>query len=328
MPEDDVISISSGRSDHDEYSQRRAILEPAISQVIDALGGYEKGIYRLGDEAYECLKDLKKYWRKDDTDDERTVARIFWSKRVLPNDLVPMLLETAGHGHVEDKRAIACIDLATAMTWPIDLAEELKELDDQMDRGTDYTQLLQSHLYYKAAMLRPKVLQAVFNVMLPCLSKDRKERSERDMQIINVVLHLVRNLAFIKDPPANIHTSSDQMQFSSLQSKLIRTLSDAGFLDLLSVIASNSVTDAMFNRWNTLVLEIVYLLFRGVKPDSLVSNQVQVGVSATISAGSSLILSSKQRGIFEHYYQLRVGGVATLPVMRLRDIPALAPQSR
>jgi replication fork protection complex subunit Tof1/Swi1 len=40
--------------------------------------------------------------------DERTVARIFWETRVLANDLVNILLETAGKGAVEDKRAIAC----------------------------------------------------------------------------------------------------------------------------------------------------------------------------------------------------------------------------
>ena len=222
---------------------------------------------------YGCLKDLKKFWRKDDTDDERTVARILWACRVLPNDLVPIILETAGKGHVEDKRAIACADLITAMTWPIDLAEELKELDEELDRGTDYTLLLQSHLHYKAALLRPGVFQALFSITLPCLSRSPKARTERDVQIVNVVLHLVRNLAFIKDLPANVHLSADQAEFASLQSKLIRTLSESHFLDLLLTIASSVATDAMFNAWNALVLEIFYLLFRGVKPSKLVSEQ-------------------------------------------------------
>ena len=89
---------------------------------------------------HRCLKDFKKLWRKDDTDDERTVARIFWETRVLPNDLIP-LMATAGKGLVEDKRAIVCADLMTAMTQPIDMAEELKELDEELDKETDYTQL-------------------------------------------------------------------------------------------------------------------------------------------------------------------------------------------
>ena len=143
MDRDDAMSVASddGRQEEDN---RRAILAPAIHNVVNALGGMEGDTYVLGDECYGCLKDLKKFWRKDATDDERTVARIFWEQRVLPNDLIPILLETAGKGRVTDKCAIACADIITAMTWPIDLAAELKELDEEFDKTTDYTQLLQT----------------------------------------------------------------------------------------------------------------------------------------------------------------------------------------
>lgn len=68
----------------------------------------------MGDSCLGCLRDLKKFWRKDDMDDERTVARIFWETRVLSNDLVPILLETAGKGAVTDKRALACGESGTS----------------------------------------------------------------------------------------------------------------------------------------------------------------------------------------------------------------------
>jgi replication fork protection complex subunit Tof1/Swi1 len=278
MSDDDAISIFSNESENYDRVDRRAILGPAIQSVVDALGGFEGGVYRFGDECHSCLKDLKKLWRKDDTDDERTVARIFWDTRVLSNDLIPILLETAGKGHVEDKRAIACADLMTAMTWPIDLAEELKELDEEFDRGTDYTQLLLSHLQYKASLLQPNVLKALFGIILPCLGKDSKERKERDIQITSVVLYLVRNLAFIKDLPPNIHLSSDHAEFSSLQSKLIRTLSETYITDFLLTVASNAGSDPLFNKWNTLALEIFYLLFRGIKPSTLVIDQAKVSM--------------------------------------------------
>ncbi|OBZ77008.1 Topoisomerase 1-associated factor 1 [Grifola frondosa] len=274
MDREDIILVSSGESENEEYVDRRAVFEPAIRSVVDALGGVEGGAYRLGDECYGCLKDLKKYWRKDDTDDERTVARIFYETRLLPNDLVPILLETAGKGLVEDKRAVACADLMTAMTWPIDMAEELKELDEEFDKGTDYTQLLFSHLNYKAALLKPGVMQALFAIMLPCLAKTAKERKERDVQIINVVLYLIRNLAFIKDLPSNTYLSADQVEYSSLQSRLIKVLSETHTLDLLLTIASNA-SDALFNGWNALVLEIFYLLFRGIKSASLAMDQAK-----------------------------------------------------
>lgn len=269
------MSDNDNDDDDGRATDRKSILAPPINDVVAALGGFEGDTYILGDECYGCLKDLKKFWRKDDTDDERTIARIFWAARVLPNDLVPILLETAGKGAVADKCAIACADIVTAMTWPIDLAEELKELDEELDKGTDYTALLRSHLHYKAALLRPGVIQALFGILLPCIAKDKKERKERDGQIINVILHLFRNLAFIKDRQSNINASNDQAEMSSLQSKLIKTYSEAHVFDLLVTIASNS-KDPFFNQWNTLVLETFYLLFRGVLPATLSIDQTKV----------------------------------------------------
>ena len=60
--------------------------------------------------------------------------------------------------------------LMTAMTWPIDLAEELKELDEELDSGSDYTQLLQSHLHYKMALLKPDVIKVLFGIVLSPLA--------------------------------------------------------------------------------------------------------------------------------------------------------------
>jgi replication fork protection complex subunit Tof1/Swi1 len=278
MSVEDAISISSDDSNgENQQTSRRALFEPAVRRVVDALGGPEGGVYRLGDQVLGCLKDLKKLWRKDDTDDERTIARIFWDVRVLPNDLVPILLATAGKGLVEDSRAIVCADLMTAMTWPIDLAEELKELDEELDKGTDYTQLTLSHLNYKAALLRPGVIQALLGIVLPPLAKSPKERKERDGQIVNVVLHLVRNLAFIKDVPANSLLSADNVEYSTLQTRLVCALSETHMLPLLLTITTNASGDSLLAGWNTLVLEIFYLLFRGVKPPSLAIDQKKVG---------------------------------------------------
>jgi replication fork protection complex subunit Tof1/Swi1 len=162
------------------------------------------------------------------------------------------------------------------MTWPIDMAEELKELDEELDKGTDYTQLLMSHLHYKAALLKPGVMQALLGIVLPPLSKRPKERIPRDGQIIRVILHLVRNLAFIKDLPPNMHLSADQAEYSSLQTRLIKALSETRVFELLLTIAANTSNDPLFDSCNTLVLEIFYLLFRGVKPSSLASEQVKV----------------------------------------------------
>src|ERR1700745_1921682 len=68
-------------------------------------------------------------------------------------------------------------DLITAMTWPIDLAEELRELEDEIDESDhppDYTLLIQAQRSYKASLLTPGVLKALFDIMIPPLAKEKK----------------------------------------------------------------------------------------------------------------------------------------------------------
>ena len=43
-------------------------------------------------------------------------------------------------------------------------------------------------------------------------------------------------------------------------------------MDLFLTIASNA-EEPSFNPWNAIVLEIIYLLFRGAKPETLVRDQ-------------------------------------------------------
>jgi replication fork protection complex subunit Tof1/Swi1 len=233
--------IEEGRDGTD-----RQLLSNAIQTVVNALGGVVDGDYVLGDSCLGCLKDLKKIWRLDDHDDDRTVARVLWETGVFVNDLVPILLQAEG------KVGLACADIMTAMTWPIDLTEELKELEEveELER-TDYTVLLNSHAAYKRALVNnPKAFDALLNILLPSLAKTGKEKQPRDNQIISLVLHLLRNLAFIK---------SDQSEY-------ITTLSSSHFLDLLLTLGSNAFH-------NNLLLDFFHLLFRGIPLSSLSSAQ-------------------------------------------------------
>ena len=258
-----------------DFYDSRVILEPVITRIIDALGGVEEGEYRMGEQAGACLKDLKKLWRRDDVDDDRTIARIFWERRLLQNDLIPILLvATTISG--DDKRAIACVDLMTAMTWPIDLAEELKELDEEEDKNADFTHLLESHLRYKASLVTKDVMNALFAIVIPPLSKAPSQRTDRDFQLVSIVLYLIRNLAFVKDLRQSANLSANQLEFTSLQSRLIRELSAANFIEFIVTIAANSEDDPWLTGWNTIALEILYLLYRGIDPVSLAAKQENV----------------------------------------------------
>jgi replication fork protection complex subunit Tof1/Swi1 len=95
-------------------------------------------VYRPGDSALGVMRDLKKLWRKDDTDDERTVFRCF-AKSGLCSELIALLEECTGRGQSGRKIALAAADLLAALTWPIDVQQELKDMmDDTEAVVTDY----------------------------------------------------------------------------------------------------------------------------------------------------------------------------------------------
>jgi replication fork protection complex subunit Tof1/Swi1 len=97
------------------------------------------------------MRDLKRLWRKDDTDDERTVFRCF-AKAGLCTELVSLLDECTGRGQSGRKMALAAADLLAALTWPIDVQQELKDmLEDAETVVTDYASLRRSQVEYKVS---------------------------------------------------------------------------------------------------------------------------------------------------------------------------------
>lgn len=62
------------------------------------------------------------------------------------------------------------------MTWPINVAEELRDaqLLDELRKSIDYTSLISAQLSYKAIVLRTGALRAMFQLMSPALTKTRR----------------------------------------------------------------------------------------------------------------------------------------------------------
>lgn len=106
---DDAGSVV-GLGDYDSVYSRFAVFMPAVQSLVNAIGGYEtidhvlpdgstgmKTVYRPGDSVLAVLKDLKRLWRKDDTDDERTVARCM-AQAGLMRELTNLLVECFDRG--------------------------------------------------------------------------------------------------------------------------------------------------------------------------------------------------------------------------------------
>lgn len=109
MDDGDARSMPDLGEGDSTYS-RFVVFMPAVQSLVNAIGGYEtvdhvfpdgtrgmKTVYRPGDSVLAVLKDLKRLWRKDDTDDERTVARCM-AQAGLMRELVNLLVECYDRG--------------------------------------------------------------------------------------------------------------------------------------------------------------------------------------------------------------------------------------
>ncbi|KIR40249.1 topoisomerase 1-associated factor 1 [Cryptococcus deuterogattii 99/473] len=268
----------------DAPQDRWNVFYPAVQTLVNALGGYEEvesppdsgifeTVYRPGDSVLGVLKDLKKLWRKDDEDDERTVARCM-HKAELMKELVAILVECAERGEWGRKVAL----VASALTWPIDVAQELKEIEDEGPVVTDYASLLRAQLEYKALFLKTtKPLKSILSLMVPCLAKPRKD--EKDSRIISLGLHVVRNLLAIKDAVAEGTATGEKEEFAHLQSDLITQLDSLTYLQLfLSLCSCADKTD--LNPFNVILLDILHLIFRGIRPTELAQDQERIPIDS------------------------------------------------
>jgi replication fork protection complex subunit Tof1/Swi1 len=90
-----------------------------VQGLVNALGGFERVatpdggwdmIYRPGDSVLAVIKDLKKLWRKDDADDDRTVARCMYQANLM-NELIGLVGEVYNRGEWGRKVALMACEL-------------------------------------------------------------------------------------------------------------------------------------------------------------------------------------------------------------------------
>lgn len=179
-------------------------------------------------------------------------------------------------------------DLMASITWPIDIdAEEqaiLQRGDDNDGSSIAALQVLErAQLSYKSAVLRARsretdaskrsVLNSIMlHILLPSISKPRHQRTERDIGIIHMCMHLFRNLLAINDPVATSLSSMDVIAESRLQSDLVVELDKTRILDTILML-SNNADSKDFNAWNIIASECVFYIFAGSSPEEIVIKQ-------------------------------------------------------
>lgn len=106
------------------------LYENHVLSVCNALGGYEGNSYKAGDEATDCLRDLKRFLRLDEEQKDRSTHLLLGKWKFAKTDLIPLLISSANSEKF--KLAMGCIEVLVPLTWPTERALSPEENDIMM----------------------------------------------------------------------------------------------------------------------------------------------------------------------------------------------------
>jgi len=228
----------------------------------------------LGDDALACLKDLKKWLKLHDEKANRLdVARCLAESNLVSGDLLEILAawpESATEDKVKSKVALSCLELLVPLTWPVD--KDNLQMTVNHHRHIPYLQLAQTS--YKRAILEhesSRVLRTAVRIGLPSMALPIGERGTRDEGIIKLLLYFFRNVAMIA-PPQNLPIEGEKGEIS--RSATIEAFHRQDVLSLLLTISSNMGED--FNTQDTVIMEILFHLIKGVEVEKLFMDKKQL----------------------------------------------------
>ncbi|ODQ80235.1 hypothetical protein BABINDRAFT_175653 [Babjeviella inositovora NRRL Y-12698] len=198
------------------------ILKAHISVLTSALGGPDHTSplhpppYKLGDDAWACLKDLKRWLITVDQDKKKyDVANACAETGLVLNDLCTILatweLESdAARGaprmimnrppSLMNKIALLCLELFVQLTWPVDIIKG----ESSRNQAKHSVNIQKHQLLYKQKALHyagGKVLRAAIRLAIPAISKDKTQRDAKDNAILSLVVYFFRNLVEIRPLP-------------------------------------------------------------------------------------------------------------------------------
>lgn len=306
---DDNSDREDSESEAEEISDEHyAAIRSTVIDITTALGGLEEDVdengnirkvYAIGDECLRCLRDLRTLLHQDEDDTTRVIPMIFSEVNVIQRGLLPLLLKAADMGERGRKIALACTDLITTLTWPIDMAAEIQAAinkDDNSAAVPDYRRFQTVLVSYKASILRSRsgetdsnnrsVLSTIMlHILLPAISKPRHRRTEREIGTISMCLHLFRNLLAIRDPEATSLSGSELIALSNLQNDLLVELKSSHVLETLLMLASNAQSRD-FEAWNIVTAECVYHIYSSALPEQLIQNNQMQNTGPSTSSAS------------------------------------------
>lgn len=231
------------------------------------------------------------------------VARCIYEANLIEGDLLPILAtwpENAMDSRFKSRIALACIELAVPLTWPMEKDRERMTLNHH--RHMPVLELAQ--VGYKRAIINfdgARILHTAVRLALPSMAIPISDRTARDQGIIKLVLFFLRNMAMI-EPPQNVQYDGDESQIS--RSATIDAFSYQDIFLVLLTLASNMGED--FRTEDTSVMEVVYHLVKQVDIEKLFMNEQQVSkakageLAAMMNKESSMLKTYNRKGPTRH----------------------------
>ncbi|GMM57929.1 Tof1 protein [Maudiozyma humilis] len=320
-----------------EEASASVILKARIALLSTAIGGPDyttndtDPVYKLGDEALPCLKDLKRWFKLVDDDQRRLdVAMAAGEYKILTDDLVPILIEWENRSVAEkdlksekmigksyyDKVALQAMQLMVLMTWPLILTEQSTQ--SQVD---NYAEVKKYQLIYKKSILATqdgKVLRAIARIVINVMRINRQDRTGRDNMIMKLALNLLRNIIAIE--PGELTISNKQRTTKGINS--IDTLPPGVTRDDISL--NTIITSFQKNKIFKLLLTLSSSMTEEFDQDFLNMPLMEIMVYLTKDVNTEQLLRSQFRPTSQSETANSVdqlkGVYSSTPNMELKDL--------
>ncbi|KAJ0166853.1 Topoisomerase 1-associated factor 1 [Colletotrichum tanaceti] len=278
-----------------------------INSLVSALGGTsadDDGRYKLGDDALEVLRDLKKWIRfYDEKTNRMDVARCIAGANLVEGDLLQILAswpENDTNNKFKARVALACFEIMVPLTWPMDRDAERMTVNHHRH----ITVLELAQVGYKQAIINfdsAQILNTAVRTALPSMAIAIGDRTPRDQGIIKLVLFFLRNMAMITPPPGAKY-EGDETQIS--RSTTIDAFSFQDIFAVLLMLASNMGED--FRTEDVIVMEVIYHLVKQVDIKMLFMDERQLGktkaqeLSSLMSKETAMRSAQNRKGPTRH----------------------------
>ena len=201
------------------------------------------------------------------------VARCLAEANLVKGDLLEILTiwpEDAMEDKIKFKIALACLEILMRLTSPI----EKNELQTTVNHHRHIPYLRLAQISYKRDILEhdsSSVLRTIMRIAIPSITLPVREREARDEGIIMLLLNFFRNIVMIS-APGNLPIEWNEDEVS--RSATIEAFQKQDVFALFLTIASNMGED--FNTQDTILLEVLFHLVKGVDCEKLFMNETQL----------------------------------------------------